>query len=360
MAGPDPAVAAVRLAVRRALPVLSDAATGARVPDVRAQGTVMVACSGGADSLALLAGTVFELRRSDLRVVGAVVDHALQEGSAEHTARVVRQMVALGADETASVRVRVDAGPYGVEAGARHARYAALAQLAQHLGADLVLLGHTVDDQAETVLLGLTQGSGGRSVTGMREAFRLEDHVGDGPPPALFRRPLLTSIQRTQTEAACRAQDIEWWDDPHNADRRFLRARVRHAVLPTLERELGPGIAAALARTGHLLRADLDALDELAEAEIGRRDFVGGEDVRSLEVLPRALLTRVLRLGALRAGCPPRELTRGHVSGLEDMVWTRRGQDRDLDLPGHVRAVRRGGLLRLTSRRGDGPPPVAG
>jgi tRNA(Ile)-lysidine synthase len=347
--GPDPAVAAVRLAVRQTLPALTDG------PDVRRAAPVLVACSGGADSLALLAATVFELRRAGTPVVGAVVDHGLQPGSAEHTARVVEQMAALGADETASIRVTVDPGPRGVEAGARHARYAALAQLAEHFGAAGVLLGHTMDDQAETVLLGLTQGSGGRSISGMRRAFE-----ADGTPGATrFARPLL-ELTRDQTVTACRAQGITWWEDPHNTDPRFVRSRVRHTVMPVLERELGPGVAAALARTGHLVREDLDALDDLAEGEARGRDFGAGENVGTLEPLPPAVRKRVLRLAALRAGCPPRELTAGHVTALDEMVRVRRGEPRDLDLPGHVRAVRREAVLRLVPSGRAAPGAVAG
>ena len=197
-----------------------------------AGGTVLVACSGGADSLALLAACVFEGRRAGVRVVGAVVDHGLQEASGEHTARVVTQMAALGVDETASIRVTVDPGPGGIEAGARQARYAALAQLAAHFDAHTVLLGHTQDDQAETVLLGLARGSGGRSLQGMRRHFQ-EAEVA-------FDRPLL-DLSRAQTEAACRADAIEWWSDPHNEDPRFLRSRVRSTVLPVMEREWAPG-----------------------------------------------------------------------------------------------------------------------
>ncbi len=351
--GPDPAVAAVRLAVRRALPDLGNGEGDD--PGVRRGAPVLVACSGGADSLALLSATVFELRRSPTPVVGAVVDHGLQEGSADHTARVVAQMAELGSDETAAIRVTVDPGPRGLEAGARHARYAALGHLAQHFGAGRVLLGHTMDDQAETVLLGLTQGSGGRSLSGMRREF----HADEGTTGPLFARPLL-EVTRAQTEAACRAEGIGWWDDPHNSDPRFVRSRVRHTVLPVLERELGPGVAAALARTGHLVREDLDALDDLAEREAAERDLLSGESIRSLEGMPAAVRKRVLRLAALRAGCPPRELTHGHVTALEAMVWERRGEPRDLDLPGHVRAVRRQDVLRLVPA-GDGPAgPVAG
>jgi tRNA(Ile)-lysidine synthase len=351
--GPDPAVAAVRLAVRRTLPVLTSDDGVRWVPDMGPRPTVLVACSGGADSLALLAATVFELGKVDgVQVVGAVVDHGLQEGSSEHTARVVQQMADLGVDQTASIRVTVDPGPGGVEAGAREARYAALGQLAAHFGAHRVLLGHTLDDQAETVLLGLTQGSGPRSLQGMRREIK-------EPGGPLFQRPLL-DLTRAQTEAACRAEDVTWWEDPHNRDQRFLRARVRHVVMPLLEAELGPGVAAALARTGPMVREDLAALDAIAESELGGLDFTTGEDVHALETLERPIRTRVLRLAALAAGCPPRELTHGHIEALEDMLWARRGEPRDLDLPGHVHAVRRDDVLRLEGPSTRTGPDVTG
>jgi tRNA(Ile)-lysidine synthase len=326
----DPSVAAVRLAVRRVL----------RPPDVT---RVLVACSGGADSLALLAATVFETRRTDVSVVGAVVDHGLQEGSAEHTARVVQQMAALGVDETVSARVHVDAAGLGPEAAAREARYDVLAQMAQHFGAGRVLLGHTLDDQAETVLLGLARGSGGRSLGGMRAVFQRDDAV-DSP---WFWRPLL-GVRREQTEAACQSEGIEWWEDPHNEDPRFARSRVRHAVLPTLERELGPGIAEALARTADQLRADSEVLDEQA-LEHFQEDYDDerGFDVRAIEAYPLALRHRMLRLAALRAGCPPSELTAGHVKALGEQVWNRTLLPRQIQLPGHVTAIREGDVLRF-------------
>lgn len=335
------AVAAVRLAVRRDLPLL-DAGNGARwSPHVREGGCVLVACSGGADSLALLAATVFELRRVDARVIGAVVDHGLQEGSAEHTARVVEQMAALGVDETASIRVQVDVASGGVEAGAREARYAALGQLATHFGADLVLLGHTLDDQAETVLLGLARGSGGRSIAGMRRAFR-QDGIS-------FTRPLL-DITRAQTEAACAAEGIDFWVDPHNSDPRFLRARVRHDVLPVLERELGPGVAPTLARTADQLRRDMEYLDMVADSAFGR--LRSGEGAGLALALPDsfvfepAVAARVLRLAALEAGAPPDELFAVHVDALQRLVEERR-PDKQIQLPGHVTAWCEGDHLRF-------------
>jgi tRNA(Ile)-lysidine synthase len=325
---PDPAVATVRLAVRRGL---AD----------HGSGPVLVACSGGADSMALLAASVFEARRRPWRVVGVTVDHGLQAGSAEHAARVVAQMVTLSADETASARVTVTAEGQGPEAAAREARYAVLTELAGRMGSDVVLLGHTLDDQAETVLLGLTHGSGARSLAGMRPAFHP------------FRRPLLT-VTRSQTEAACRAEGIEVWTDPHNADPRFTRARVRHRVLPMLERELGPGVAATLARTADQLREDTETLDMLAsQAHQEVLGAQGGLVVERLAVLPTAVRRRVLRREAVDAGSPPGELFRVHVLAMDELVtgWT--GQ-LGVDLPGHLRAVRREGVLHVRRTRQNG------
>ena len=322
----DPAVAACRRAVRAGL------------VDLGPGDPVLVACSGGADSLALLSATVFEARPLALRVVGVTVDHGLQEGSAEHAAQVVVQMAGLGVDETASARVQVDeAGGRGVEAAAREARYAVLDRMAEHFGAATVLLGHTLDDQAETVLLGLARGSGGRSIAGMRRAFDR------------YQRPLL-DVGRAQTEAACRAEGIDFWSDPHNADPRFARSRVRHTVLPLLERELGPGVGETLARTADQLRHDMEALDRLAaDALAEHHDDETGFDVWRIETLEIAIRTRMLRLAALRAGCPPGELFAVHVDALEQQVWNRTHLPKVVQLPGHVSAVRAGDHLRLGS-----------
>lgn len=333
----DPAIAAVRLAVRRDLTILNDGAGGFWAPDLG--DSVMVACSGGADSLALLAATVFEVGKIPARVIGVTVDHGLQEGSAEHTSRVVAQMAALGANETASIRVTVDPGHSGIEAGAREARYAALSQLAERFGCWTVLLGHTLDDQAETVLLGLTRGSGGRSLQGMRRVFRIDEGSTH------FLRPLL-DITRAQTVAACKADGIEWWDDPHNADPRFTRSRIRHTVMPMLERELGPGVAAALARTADLVREDVTTLDDLAERRLQETGDGDGLDTSALETFDRALKTRVIRLAAIRAGAIASELTRDHVLAIADIVHGAR-DNREIQLPGHVTAYREGTVLRF-------------
>lgn len=325
----DPALAAVRRVVRRDLAQISPGSA------------VLVACSGGADSLALLSAVVVEGHRLSLRVIGATVDHGLQEGSAERAADVVQTMAVLGADETVSARVEVSAAGEGPEAAARHARYAVLEQMADHFSASRVLLGHTRDDQAETVLLGLTRGSGGRAVAGMRRNFDR------------FARPLL-DVSRADTAAACAAQGLAVWADPHNDDPRFTRVRVRHTVLPVLETELGPGVAVALARTADLLRPDMEYLDALADAaraELGAEvaassplaDVPDGAvvlPVVGLADLPGPLRTRVLRLAALEAGAPGAELFHEHVTAMERLVTDWHGQ-KWIDLPGHLRALRR-------------------
>jgi tRNA(Ile)-lysidine synthase len=318
VSGPDPAVAATRLAVRRDL---AQAGPGSA--------PVLVACSGGADSLALLAAAVFEAREQPWSVVGVTVDHGLREESAEVATRVVGQMAGLGADETASIRVSVSADGQGLEAAARQARYAVLEEIADRFGSTTVLLGHTLDDQAETVLLGLTRGSGGRSLAGMRRQF------------GVFRRPLL-DLTRAQTEQACRAQEIGWWNDPANEDLRFTRSRIRAAVLPALETELGPGVAAALARTADLLRADVEHLDDLAGAAYD--SLPRPLPVVALLGLADAIRTRVLRLAALDAGARDAELFHEHVRALDALLTDWHGQG-PVDLPGHVRGVRRDGLL---------------
>ena len=319
--GPPPAVAAVRLAVRR---TLADLDPGSRV---------LVACSGGADSLALLATTVFEARRGGLRVVAVTVDHGLQHGSGQHARAVADQMQGMGADEVLVAPVSVGAAG-GPEAAARTARYAALAAAATEHAAAVVLLGHTRDDQAETVLLGLARGSGARSLSGMV------------PVAGCYRRPLL-DLSRQDTVAACRAEHIAFWDDPHNADPSYTRVRVRQHVLPVLEKELGPGVGAALARTARLLRDDADALDAIAlDALRAVRDPDGSLRLDPLPAMPAAVRRRVLRLAALDAGCPSTELFLVHVDALDELVTGWHGQQ-GVDLPGRVRARRAGGRLRF-------------
>ncbi|WP_017593233.1 tRNA lysidine(34) synthetase TilS [Nocardiopsis potens] len=321
MTGPPPPVADVRRAVRRALSGLP------------AGSLVLVACSGGADSLALAGAAAFAAPRMGLRVGGVTVDHGLQPGSAERAERTAAAMRGLGLDPAVSVAVEVGRSG-GPEAAARTARYAALDDRADRLGAAAVLLGHTRDDQAETVLLGLARGSGARSLSGM------------APCSGRYLRPLL-GLGRERVRAACAAMGLEHWEDPHNADPAYARSRVRHEALPALERVLGPGVAEALARTAGLLRDDADALDEWAgRAAAEAAPGPGLLDAGALAGLPRAVRTRVLRRAALDAGAPAGALNAGHVAELERLVTEWRGQAH-VDLPGGLRGRREGGAVRI-------------
>ena len=324
--GLDPAVAHVRRAVRAALAPLD------------APSTVIVALSGGADSLALAAATAFEAPKLGLRAVAVTVDHGLQEGSADAAAAAVGAAEALGLEARV---VRVDVGREGgPEAAARDARYRALRDAARDAGATAVLVGHTLDDQAETVLLGLARGSGGSSLQGMAAASDL-----DGVP---LLRPLL-GVRRTITRAACAAEGLEPWEDPHNADHRFARVRVREIVLPVLEAELGPGIAEALARTAAQLREDSEAFDEMIDETI--EDIVEHAEagisvsVAALAANPAALRGRIIR--HVVASEFHQSLTRAQTLEVSRLVTDWSGQG-PIDLPG-CRARRLGGRIEFTA-----------
>jgi tRNA(Ile)-lysidine synthase len=320
--GPAPAVAAVRNAVRACL---GDLAPG---------DLVLAACSGGADSLALSAALAFVAPRAALRAGGVTVDHGLQDGSATRATEVTAALSALGLDPVLGVAVAVD-GRGGPEAAARAARYEALSDVAGETGATAVLLGHTLDDQAETVLLGLARGSGSRSLAGMP------------PRRGMFRRPLL-SLRRADTIAACAALDLRTWDDPHNGDRRYARVRVRLDALPALEAALGPGVAVALARTADQLRADAEVLENISSERFRCGSPLSAS---SLAGMPAAVRTRVLRQAAVEAGCPAGALSAGHVARLSELVTDWHGQ-RWIDLPGGVRASRRSGQVWFAGAAG--------
>ena len=277
-----------------------------------------VAVSGGADSLALAAALAWVAPRLGLRAGAVTVDHRLQEGSDRRAAAVARSCGDLGLDpvtlETVSVGRR--GGP---EAAAREARYAALDRAADAMGAHVVLLGHTLDDQAETVLLGLARGSGSRSLAGMAERT------------GRYVRPFL-GLRREDTRTACRALGLTPWDDPHNTDRGYARVRVRREALPALEAALGPGVAESLARTAHLVRADADALDDWAKS-------VDSLAVSDLLALPSAVRTRVIRAAAVAAGAPAGALSSVHIGELDRLVTNWHGQ-KPVSLPGGLVGAR--------------------
>ncbi|MGI5524366.1 tRNA lysidine(34) synthetase TilS [Micromonospora sp. CA-259024] len=328
MAALAPPVAAIRVAVRRALTGLPSG------------GPVLVACSGGADSLALAAATVFVAPRLGRTPVLVTVDHGLQDGSAERAATVANWAREVGFPSTTVVRVEVAGRPGGPEAAAREARYQALAEVARQQNAVAVLTGHTRDDQAETVLLALARGAGPRGLAGMPVSREL-----DGVP---LLRPLL-EIGRAQTRAACAVLGLSPWQDPHNIDPSYARSRVRADVLPALVRALGPGVVDNLARTARLVAADNAALDELAESALAAaRHPEGGLGVPELADLAPAVRGRVLHIWARELGALPGALSYRHVAALDALVTDWHGQG-PADLPGGVRVLRRADRLSPVS-----------
>jgi tRNA(Ile)-lysidine synthase len=303
----EPSVAAIRQAVREGL------------ADLNSGDLVLAAVSGGADSLALAAALAEEAARLGLRAGAVTVDHGLQEGSLDRAADVASTCEDLGLDPVVVEKVTVGENG-GPEGAARDARYAALEAVASRTGAQAVVLGHTLDDQAETVLLGLARGSGARSLSGM------------APRRDRFRRPLL-GVRRVTTNEACQALDLVPWSDPHNSDPAYARARVRQDVMPALIDALGEGMPEALARTASLLRADADALDDWAAR------IADPADVATLLELPAAVRSRVLRNLAIAAGVPAGQLTANHVHDMERLVTHWHGQGA-VSLPGGLAADR--------------------
>lgn len=322
-----PAMADVRRAVREAWQRHS----------VTAGDHILVACSGGADSLALAAAAIFEGDRAGIKVGAVIVEHGLQEITKTVAQETKTTLIKLGAKPVLikSVTVGTEGGP---EAAARDARYGALDQAAIEAEAKFVLLAHTLNDQAETVLLGLTRGSGNKSLNAMAELN------------GRYLRPLL-GITREITEAFCKDSGLSYWNDPHNTDKKYLRVRVRHDVLPKLETELGPGVAQALARTAEQLREDEQVLSELAEhyfnefAKIRATSIEFG--VAAFTAMPLAIRHRVLAL-ALDAMHAP-EFARVHILAVDELVDNWHGQ-KPLTLPA-VRVERTASLIVLKSTR---------
>ena len=294
----------------------------------------LVAVSGGADSLALACALIKEAPELAITLIAVTVDHQLQSGSNEQAKQVQTQLKVMGYQEVIIEKVSVFEKS-GLEADARTARYTALDSIAHAYGATQIFLGHTRDDQAETVLLGLARGSGTRSLSGMATVN------------GKYARPFL-QLTRAQTVAACQEADLQPWSDPHNLNEKFSRVRVRNKVMPVMEEEIGPGIAAALARSAAILRDDADALDEMAQAVISRVDL-SDLDCAALAELPRAIRSRILRAAIYAAGAPSGSLSADHLAAVEALITSWHGQG-EVSLPGGVKVARISGRLSLLAR----------
>lgn len=313
---------------------------------------VLVACSGGPDSLALAAVAAYFARRGHvdghpISVAGVVVDHQLQDGSAEvaaHAAAVLRE---LGLAPVEVRTVTVAATGFGPEAAARDARHAALEAAADQLDCGAILLGHTLDDQAEQVLLGLARGSGTRSLAGMR------------PARGRLLRPFL-GLRRSETLEICAAEELSPWHDPSNSDPSYARSRTRVEVMPVLEEKLGPGVAESLARTASILQQDADFLEDLAQEtylSLATRtsDAVSLPEDAVRELAP-ALRFRVIAKAAADVG--GQQPGYGRLQAAEALL-RRQGSAGPVELPGHV-SVYRLSLSDLEHQRADGGSDSAG
>jgi len=267
------------------------------------------------------------------KAIPVVVDHGLQPNSDQITAKVVGQLKTIGYKrvETAVAQVIVTDG---LEASARRARYKVFHQFIDSYQPKYFFLAHTLNDQAETALLGLARGSGARSLSVMATQNNL------------FVRPLL-KITRQMSESACAEAGIDFWSDPHNQDLKFARVRVRKNVLPTLEDNLGPGITEALVRTADLLRDDADALDGFANEFFAQVD-PNNLEINDLERLPKAIRSRVLRLAIYQAGAPSGSLTAEHIEAAEALISNWHGQ-KEVSLPGNVKLLRNSGRIVLSA-----------
>lgn len=299
----------------------------ANLADLEPGDQIAVGLSGGGDSVALLKAAVHVGNEKSFVVTAIIIDHQLQADSgavAEQAAQIAKD---LGTSKVEIVKVQVatGSGSGGLEAAARNARRDVFESYASVNNVKAVLLGHTLEDQAETVLLGLARGSGARSLSGMRAI--------DG----IYRRPFLNL---TRDLVRSTVTDLATFEDPHNSDPSFTRVRVRQTVLPVLEKELGPGVAQALGRTADMLRDDADALD-MDAAMI----FAAGEPtINELEKLSKAVRTRVLRHLAIRAGVLVNDLSREHILNIDNLITNWHGQG-SLNLPGQVNVKRESGKL---------------
>ena len=316
----------------------------------------VVGVSGGADSVALLLSLDELIRAGRLKLDLLVfhLNHRLRGKASATDARWVEALAkSLGykADvESIDVRRRAARTSDNLEQAARHVRYELLKKKARASQTKLVLTAHTMDDQAETVLLNLLRGSGGSGLGGIEPVRTISTES-----KILLVRPLLSWARRQDTEDYCRRQAVEFRIDEMNIDEKFARVRVRRQLLPLMQ-TFNPKLVPALARTAELLREDSSALDrgaltllELAfEPDTAAADEVDASACLRLDLLaaaPPALRRRALRLWVERCRGDLKRLERVHIAALEGLLLGDRG-GRVIELPGGARVLRKRGLLQ--------------
>lgn len=325
---------------------------------------VIVGVSGGADSLALAVAAADITERHQIPFLALIVDHGMREGSKEEARGVAEYLVGLGISDVAVLSSGVSEGSSSIEDTARTLRHQLIQERAKSWGPTHVdiLLGHTMDDQAETVLLRLARGSGNRSLAAMDQ---VNDLYSDGQGPSLARvRPLL-SVRRADTEAFCRALGLTPVEDPSNkvdgpwrtaAGGPLPRASIRQLAIPVLSQSLEQDVVPALARNADLARRDDQALTQWAQA-VAKKSLKAGQEEASilleeLSGVPEAVRSRALLIAAERAGVT--SLTSSQVQALEELTKSdsnASGERRKVELPGGFEARRQSGCLVITRVR---------
>ena len=307
--------------------------------DFDAGDLVLVGCSGGADSLALAWTTLVVGKRLELKTGAVIVDHQLIPESNSVALNAKKQCEELGIQEVIIKKVNVEHNHEGLEAAARIARYEAFENVLHETNAQAILLAHTQDDQAETVLMRLTRGSGAKSLSGMAQVS------------GKYLRPFL-HLRKKLVHDSLDLIGLKAWQDPANTDHQFLRVKVRHELMPKIVEVLGESAISSLDKTSQLLRLDNQALEDLAQQFLGSQKDVktNGLEISELEKLPEAIRTRVLRIFAIASGVHPGPFSFEHIEAIDALVKNWHGQG-NVDLPGFIQATRVDGSLRFVASK---------
>ena len=297
--------------------------------------TLLIACSGGADSLALAWASKVVAKRLDLNVIAVIIDHQLFNESFQVALNAKEQCENFGIEKVLIKKIEVIEHKEGLESAARSARYEAFEQLMIELNAKAVLLAHTQDDQAETMLMRLTRGSGAKSLSAMKEVS------------GKYLRPFL-HIRKKELVEALQKEGITFWQDPANTDYRFLRAKVRNELMPKLIEVLGESVIESLDRTSDLLKEDNEALESIAFKNY--QDLNKELNVEVLIKFPAAIRKRIIKIAALDSGVNPGPFSYEHIEAIDALVTNWRGQG-NVDLPGFIQASRVNQTIRFNSSR---------
>ncbi len=320
----------------RLTPAIADARRAVRecfqLPNLKGSKRVLLAVSGGPDSMALALAAGFELPKIGIELSAAIVNHNLQEASGEIAAQTAERLRGIGIHSVV-LEIEVPPGSDGPEAAAREARYCALERHRQEVDADFILLGHNLNDQAETVFLGLTRGSGLRSIAGMATVDEK------------LVRPFL-ALEKSLLATACSDSRIEYWEDPHNQDDVYTRVRIRK-LMHTIESELGSGITQGLVRTAQIASEVDEYLSLEAQELISSATTAEGYSVLELGAAHPALRNKALRLVCDAHGA--RSVSSAQVKAIAELITNWHGQ-KPLSLSGiTVERVRDQILFRQSS-----------